>query len=210
MLYIFDWDGTLVDSVGRIVSSLRLAAADLSLDILGDDQYKEIIGLGLTEAVNHLYPMADSSLQVAMRDAYSKHFVAADTTPCPFFEGVIETLEAIHSDGHQLAVATGKSRKGLDRVLAQLSWQDYFHATRCADETASKPHPLMVRELLHELGVSSDQAVMVGDTDYDLHMASRAGIRSVGVSYGAHGLERLQAASPHAIIDHFSDLRRVL
>jgi phosphoglycolate phosphatase len=210
MLYIFDWDGTLVDSVGRIVSSLKLAAADLSLEILSDDQYKEIIGLGLTKAVNHLYPAAGSTLQLAMRDAYSKHFIAADTAPCAFFEGVIETLDAIRSEGHQLAVATGKSRRGLDRVLAQLAWQAYFHATRCADETASKPHPLMLHELLNELGVSSDHAVMVGDTDYDLNMAARAGIRSVGVSYGAHGLERLQAAAPNVIIDRFSDLRHVL
>ncbi|HSG60545.1 MAG TPA: HAD-IA family hydrolase [Pseudomonadales bacterium] len=210
MLYVFDWDGTLVDSIGRIVESLKLAAAELSLEMLTDQQYREVIGLGLTEAVNHLYPMADERLQVAMKEAYSKHFVAADVAPCPFFCGVTDTLEALHKEGHHLAVATGKSRRGLDRVLTQLQWHDYFHATRCADETASKPHPLMLHEIMDALGVPSHEAVMVGDTDFDLHMAHHAGMRSVGVSYGAHNLERLEAARPSAIIHRFTDLLEVI
>lgn len=210
MLYIFDWDGTLVNSVARIVSSLKLAAHELSLPLLSDQQYQEIIGLGLKEAVDHLYPGVDDMLQAAMRDAYSKHFVAADVAPCPFFEGVTETLQQLLNDGHHLAVATGKSRRGLNRVLVQLDWQDYFHATRCADETASKPHPLMLEQILEQLGYHPDEAVMVGDTAFDLEMAKNAGMRRVGVSYGAHPVSRLAASEPVAIIDNFADLMRVV
>ncbi len=210
MLYIFDWDGTLVNSVARIVSSLKLAAHELSLEMLSDQRYQEIIGLGLKEAVDHLYSGVDDAMQSAMRDAYSKHFVAADVAPCPFFEGVTETLQQLRSEGHHVAVATGKSRRGLDRVLAQLEWQDYFHATRCADETASKPHPLMLHQILQQLDYSPDEAVMVGDTTFDLEMARNAGMRRVGVSYGAHPVSRLATSQPMAIIDNFADLMHVL
>ena len=210
MLYIFDWDGTLVNSVARIVTSLKLAAHELSLPLLSDQQYQDIIGLGLKEAVDHLYPGVDEPLQAAMRDAYSKHFVAADVAPCPLFEGVTETLQQLLNNGHHLAVATGKSRRGLNRVLAQLEWQDFFHTTRCADETASKPHPLMLNQILDELNYHPDEAVMVGDTTFDLDMAKNAGMRRVGVSYGAHPVSRLAASEPLAIIDNFADLMRVV
>jgi len=206
MLYIFDWDGTLMNSVSRIVTCLKGAAQELSLEVLSDHHYQHIIGLGLPEAVQTLYPNADEQLQIQMREAYSRHFKAADTSPSDFFPGVVETLDALRADGHKLAVATGKSRAGLNRVLAKLNWQNYFDATRCADETASKPHPLMLQEILIELDHVADDAVMVGDTEFDLLMADNAGMRKVAVSFGAHSAERLSALKPDAMIHHFSEL----
>ena len=210
MLYIFDWDGTIVNSVDRIVTCLKAAASDVSPPQLDDARYQEIIGLGLIEAINHLYPAASSGTHELMCEAYSVNFMALDKGPCPFFEGVEDTLHALHERGHLLAVATSKSRRGLDRVLGQLGWQEYFHATRCADETASKPNPLMLQELLHELQCSPADAVMVGDTSYDLEMATKAGVRSIGVSYGAHSVERLKPFSPLAIVDQFEAILTIV
>ncbi len=207
MLYIFDWDGTLMNSVGRIVSCLRSAADELSLDVLPDNQYQNIIGLGLPEAVATLYPHIDVTLQTKMRDAYSRHFKAADTRPSDFFPGVLETLSMLRDDGHQLAVATGKSRAGLNRVLSKLDWLDYFDATRCADETASKPNPMMLHEILSELNCSVEDAVMVGDTEFDLVMAHNAGMKKIAVSFGAHSQERLMALAPDAMLHNFSELQ---
>lgn len=210
MLYIFDWDGTLVDSVGRIVHCLKLASRDVNLPLLEDEQYQEIIGLGLVEAVNQLYPETDGVLQASLRESYSRHFIEGDQQPCPFFEGVEKTLSELQSAGHQIAIATGKSRRGLNRVLAQLEWHDYFHATRCADETASKPHPLMLQELLLELNTNKNDAIMVGDTEFDLMMANNAGIKSIGVSYGAHPMDRLEKCQPHTILHNFEDLLKAI
>jgi phosphoglycolate phosphatase len=210
MLYIFDWDGTLVNSVDRIVLCLGKAAQELALPLLENHQYQEIIGLGLHEAIHSLYPDADADMHTAMRDAYSKHFVNEDVAPCPFFPGVVETLQTLHEEGHKLAVATGKSRRGLNRVLEQLNWDSYFHSTRCADETLSKPHPLMIEQILEELNMPRHQAVMIGDTEFDLEMARNAGVASIGVSYGAHSAERLEKSSPLAIVNHFGDLIEVM
>lgn len=210
MLYIFDWDGTLMDSVSRIVSCLKNAARELDLEQLSDHQYQEIIGLGLPEAVAQLYPNETLTRQIAMRDAYSRHFKMADTVPSDFYPGVLDTLTQLREQGHKLAVATGKSRQGLNRVLARLDWHDYFDATRCADETASKPHPLMLLEILKELNHDVSDAVMVGDTEFDLLMAKNAGMRRVGVSFGAHPIDRLAKFEPDAIIHHFTELPSAL
>ena len=142
-----------------------------------------------------------------IRIEYSNFFRAEDTVPSPFFAGAMETMEHLREQGFLVSVATGKSRQGLDRVLANLEMQDFFHASRCADETASKPHPQMLSEILEELSVSVDQAVMVGDTEYDMGMAKNIGMKKIAVSYGAHKLERLKKYEPEMCIDEFSQIK---
>jgi len=205
-LYVFDWDGTLIDSVARIVGSLRLAALELGLQDLGDAGFSDIIGLGLPQAIARLYPALDEDMALRFRDSYAAHFIRNDSTPSQFFPHALESLAVLRSRGHWLAVATGKSRRGLDRVLGELGLQDYFDATRCADETASKPDPRMLLEILEQLGVEPQRAVVIGDTEYDMDMARRAGAHAVGVGYGVHAPERLARHGPALIIDSLDQL----
>lgn len=210
MLVIFDWDGTLLNSLSKIANCMQLASQDVGLEMLHIDEIKGIIGLGLREAVTTLYPEApEDSLQL-LSERYSHHFVIQDQEPCPFYPGAQTALEELKAEGHYLAVATGKSRRGLNRVLGNLGMEGYFHATRCADETASKPDPLMLSELLSELNVPVEEAVMVGDTEFDLAMATRLGMRRIGVSYGAHSPARLANQKPEAIVDNLQQLRSLL
>lgn len=206
MLFIFDWDGTLLDSTGKITLCMQRAIGDVGLDARAELEVRGIIGLGLPEAIRRLYPDIEDADLEALRLAYSQHFIEADAIPCPFYPGVEDVLDNLKSAGHQITVATGKSRRGLNRVLANLGLESYFHATRCADETASKPHPRMVNELLAELGADKASAVVIGDTEFDLRMAGNAGIDSIAVSYGAHDRERLLACAPVRCIDHFPEL----
>ncbi|WP_101759415.1 HAD-IA family hydrolase [Oceanicoccus sp. KOV_DT_Chl] len=206
MLIIFDWDGTLIDSTAKIIGSMQLAIAELGLPPIADDAVKGIIGLGLPEAVATLYPGTDVARLDQLRSSYSQYFIAADRVPCHFYPDVERVLDHLRDKGHQLAVATGKSRNGLNRVLSNLQLTDYFDASRCADETASKPDPLMLHQLLAELNYDAGAAVMVGDTAFDLEMAANAGVASVGVSYGAHPVDRLLLHKPRRIIDRFEQL----
>lgn len=210
MLIIFDWDGTLLNSLAKISHCMQLAAADAGLDPLGEEEIRGIIGLGLPEALATLYPDAAPAPLDVLRERYSHHFLVKDQQPCDLYPGVEETLEGLKSGGHHIAVATGKSRKGLNRVLGNLGWDGYFHATRCADETSSKPDPQMLSELLSELDYAVEDAVMVGDTEYDLAMAANLGMRRFGVSYGAHPRQRLSLHEPVAIIDAVSELPGLL
>ncbi|MNQ70871.1 Pyrophosphatase PpaX [compost metagenome] len=168
---------------------------------------KGIIGLGLPEAIRTLYPEIGDAELVAFRQHYADHYVALESEPSPLFEGVAESLEAFRAEGYQLAVATGKARRGLDRVLKSHGWEAYFDITRAADETASKPHPLMLEQILAHCGVGAGRALMVGDSSFDLQMARNAGMASVAVSYGAQSIEALRAFEPRLAIDHFSQLR---
>lgn len=170
----------------------------------------DIIGLGLVEATNQLFPGLDGTDVKAFTELYSRHFREQDKAPCQFFPGVTQTLDVLKSQGYILAVATGKSRAGLDRVLATRDMGDYFDGSRCADETMSKPNPLMLNELLDEFSVSSTEALMIGDTEFDLSMAKQASIRSIGVNYGAHSKERLEFYHPVACVDSFSDILKYL
>jgi phosphoglycolate phosphatase len=205
-LYVFDWDGTLVDSVARIVGSLRRAALELGLEDLGDAGFSDIIGLGLPQAIERLYPALDAGTARQFRDSYATHFVSNDQAPSQFFPHALALLERLRARGHWVAVATGKSRRGLDRVLAELGMQDFFDATRCADETASKPDPRMLFEIFAQLGVAPNRAVLIGDTEYDMDMARRAGAHAVGVGYGVHHPERLARHRPALIIDSLDEL----
>ncbi|MBC9251345.1 HAD family hydrolase [Pseudomonas alcaligenes] len=205
---IFDWDGTLVDSIGRIVAAMHLASAVCGLPRLEDEAVKGIIGLALPEAIAQLYPdLDDPLLSERFRLAYSEQYLLLEHEPSPLFPGVAESLEAFRAQGYRLAVATGKSRHGLHRVLEGRGWLDYFDITRCADETASKPHPLMLQEILAHLRLSPGQALMVGDSVFDLQMANNAGMDAVAVGFGAQPLESLRACGPRLAINEFSELR---
>lgn len=205
-LLIFDWDGTLSDSVARISTCIQLAAEDHRLPIPGFDAAKEIIGLGLQEAIAQLFPQANAEMVKAFSATYSAHYRDQDQQPCAFFPGVVDTLNELRAQNYLLAVATGKSRAGLDRVLLATELGDLFHSSRCADETRSKPHPLMLQELLTQHGMMPQQAVMVGDTEFDMEMAVNAKVPRIAVSYGAHEAHRLDAYSPITCLDSFSDI----
>ncbi|WP_137886929.1 HAD-IA family hydrolase [Pseudomonas sp. 2FE] len=207
-LLIFDWDGTLVDSIGRIVDAMRLAAVESELPPLGDAAIKGIIGLGLPEAIRALYPELVESVRVErFCRLYSEHYLALEAEPSALFAGVAESLEGFRAAGYRLAVATGKGRHGLERVLAGQGWLDYFDVTRCADETASKPDPLMLQEILADCQVAPERALMIGDSSFDLEMARRAGVDSVAVGYGAQPLDTLRTYGPRLAIEHFTELR---
>ncbi|MCQ4240691.1 HAD-IA family hydrolase [Stutzerimonas stutzeri] len=206
-LLIFDWDGTLMDSIGRIVESVCAAAKVCDLPVLDELAIKGIIGLALPEAIATLYPDLGDELRVAaFRDAYIEHYLALEAEPAALYPGVVEGLQQFREQGYRLAVATGKGRQGLDRVLAGQGLTDFFDVTRCADETASKPHPLMIQEILAHCGARPEQALMIGDSVFDLKMARRAGVDSVAVGYGAQPFEVLQACSPRFAINGFSEL----
>lgn len=205
-LLIFDWDGTLVDSIGRIVTAMHLAADACELPRCTDDQVRGIIGLGLPEAIRSLYPhLHSANLAQHLRQSYSEHYLALESEPSALFHGVAQGLEAFRAAGYRLAVATGKGRHGLQRVLADRGWLDYFDYSRCADETASKPDPLMLHEILEQSGVAANQALMVGDSSFDLLMAHRAGMDCVAVGYGAQPLQALRACQPTLAVECFTE-----
>ena len=202
-LIIFDWDGTLFDSVGQIVASLQYAA-QLFEQPLTDDAAKSIIGLGLPEVMQILFPQVPH-LQQDILECYADHYVA-NSKGDAWFDGVAELLADLKQQGIKLAVATGKSRKGLDRVLTQTQSHDLFDITRAASETKSKPHPLMLEEILAEMQVLIDSAIMVGDTSYDLEMAQNLNMPRIGVSYGVHSIDTLQQYQPLAIVHNVQEL----
>ncbi|SDK15501.1 HAD-IA family hydrolase [Microbulbifer yueqingensis] len=206
MLVILDWDGTVCNSAERIIHCMQRAAERAGLPVLNPEAIGNIIGLGLPEAVASLFPEAASDQRQRVRELYSEEWLAARGEPLPLFEGVLPTLDRLLGGGHQLAVATGKSRRGLNRELGERGLGDLFVASRCADETASKPHPRMLEEILLEVGCPAGEAVMVGDTVYDLEMAAALEMPSIGVSYGVHEPDRLRAWKPQAIIDEFPQL----
>ena len=206
-LLIFDWDGTLADSVGRIVEAMHVASTRSSLPLCSDEAVKGIIGLGLPEAIRTLYPQIGDVELLAFRQHYADHYIALEAEPSPLFAGVVESLEGFRRDGYHLAVATGKARRGLDRVLKAHGWEDFFDISRAADETASKPHPLMLEEILAHCRGPAGQALMVGDSSFDLLMARNAGMDSVAVSYGAQSVEALRTFEPRWVIDRFCELR---
>ena len=206
MLFIFDWDGTLSDSTEKIITCMKRAAVKLHLPMLADTEIREIIGLGLPEAIAQIYPSASPRDRAALGVEYGRQFTMADQQPSAFYPQVLETLGALRSSGHQLSVATGKSRRGLDRVLRTLQLSDFFDATRCADETVSKPDPKMLHELLRYFRCDASEAVMVGDTEYDMAMACAADMPRVAVSYGAHHIGRLRRYNPLLCVDEMPQI----
>lgn len=205
-LLIFDWDGTIIDSAARIISSMQQAARDLQQPELTDDAVRNIIGLGLPEAIRALIPGIDDALIPRMRERYGHYYLDADETPTALFAGVEQTLTNLNEKGFRLAVATGKSRRGLQSVFAETGLEYLFETSRCADETTSKPDPHMLHELLEETGVNVNDAVMIGDTEFDLEMGVRAGMDTIAVSYGAHHIDRLKVFNPVLEMDAFPEL----
>jgi phosphoglycolate phosphatase len=194
-LIVFDWDGTLMDSTGAIVASIQAAARDLGIAPPSNERASHIIGLGLIDALRHALPdlPADRYQDVALR--YRQHYLARDQDLL-LFDGVVDLMEELAGAGYMLAVATGKTRKGLDRAFEVSGLGSCFHASRCADECHSKPHPQMLEELMAEFGVAPDATLMIGDTTHDLQMAGNAGVAALGVAYGAHPRATLEALTP--------------
>ena len=200
-LIVFDWDGTLMDSQARIVACLQAAIRETGLAPRSEAELRNIIGLGLREALMTLYPDGSEAEWDALVHHYRRHFLELDATPSKLFEGAETLIRDLHARGHFLAIATGKGRQGLDKVLEETGLGVYFHATRCADESFSKPHPAMLLDILEMLGVTGEDALMVGDTEYDLQMARNANVPALGVTYGVHERERLLKCQPLDCVD---------
>ncbi len=206
-LLVFDWDGTVMDSESHIVASVLAAIKDLALPERSAFEAKNIIGLGLREAIQTLYPGSDDQLHDNLIGRYRHHFLIANTTPSPLFPGAEALLESLNNAGYLLAIATGKGRGGLDRVLEETGLRAMFVTTRCADESFSKPHPQMLEHIMEFTGCEPDETLMIGDTEYDMEMASNASTHALAVSYGVHELERLQKHNPVGIIDALTELQ---
>lgn len=205
-LIIFDWDGTLMDSIAKIVRCFTAALNDVGAPDPGEEATRHVIGLGLAEAVATLLPQVDAATRAQVVERYRVHFLHNDQTDMPLFPGVREGLESLVAQGYLLAIATGKARRGLDRVLHDTGTAHLFCATRCADEAFSKPHPRMLEDILEQSGKEAGKALMVGDTTYDMQMARHAGMDSLAVTYGVHARELLAAHSPLACLDSFIEV----
>jgi phosphoglycolate phosphatase len=208
-LLIFDWDGTLMDSASAIVSSLQAACADLGLRVPPEQEARYIIGLGLNDAMAHLLPGVTPTVYPQVAERYRHYFLARDAAT-RLFPGTEEAVRKLHASGHLLAVATGKSRRGLDRALSATGLAEFFHCTRCADEGCAKPDPQMLEHVMTRLGVERRQTLMIGDTTHDLSMANAAGVAALAVSYGAHSKDELLACNPIACIEQCEQLWRWL
>jgi len=208
-LIVFDWDGTLMDSPGVIVSSIQNACVDIGLAAPDEPACRHIIGLGLQEALMQLLPELPEHDYPRLVERYRHHYLAQDAD-IPLFEGAEQLVKDLHGNGFLLGVATGKSRAGLDRVLQHTGLGGYFHATRCADECFSKPHPEMLERIMEELGMPRDRTLMIGDTSHDLQMASNAGVASLAVSFGAHTRADLLAHGALACLDTMGELEQWL
>lgn len=206
-LLVFDWDGTLMDSEARIVTCMRAAFEALGYPPPAAAAVRNIIGLGLDQSIATLFPAADAMLRQTLISAYRERFLGADETPTPMFDGAVALIESLNTSARMLAIATGKSRAGLGRALDQCGLRDCFQAIRTADDSLSKPHPAMLLELMDELAVPPARTLMIGDTEYDLQMARAAGTGALGVGYGAHPPERLQALRPLGVARSIAELR---
>jgi len=208
-LIVFDWDGTLVDSTRAITEAIRSSAADLGLPVPSRERASHVIGLGLLDAIHHAVPDLPRAQVPVFVERYRHHYLKEDAHLLPF-DGIPELLAELSALGVILAIATGKSRAGLNRALGQTEWTRHFATTRCADEGAPKPDPWMLRDVCEEVGVEPLRTVMIGDTTHDLRMAAAAGSHAVAVSYGAHPVHELLALEPAACVDSVPQLRQWL
>ena len=208
-LLIFDWDGTLMDSAAAIAEAIQAACADLDLPVPPTAQARYVIGLGLTDAMRHILPDLPETEYPRIVERYRLHFLKRDggTT---LFAGAREMIEDLRDCGYMLAVATGKSRRGLDRALEGTGLRGFFDATRCADEGFAKPHPGMLMNILDTLATSSDKALMIGDTTHDLTMANAASVAAAAITHGAHEREALAQCQPLVMVNNLQELREWL
>ena len=209
-LIVFDWDGTLMDSISKIVQCMQSAAKKMALPIPSEEEVRKVIGYSLQEAVIRVFPECDSKQLDHIASHYRFFYQDAGLFPQSLFSGAESLLQDLKDQGYLLAVATGKARSGLNKVLSDTKLAHYFTITRCADETKSKPHPQMLNEILQTLSILPHQALMVGDSEMDLIMANNANLDSVGVSYGAHTSGMLSHAKPKLIIDSLNELKNFL
>lgn len=209
-LVIFDWDGTLMDSVDRIVSAMQEAAKLTGLPVPTVEQVKAIIGLSLDPVFDRLFPGITQTQRQSVFEHYRDQYVQHDLTPTPLFSGAKELLFELKQQGVLLAVATGKARKGLERLFDETGLRAYFQTSRCADEAKSKPSPEMLEQILAELQVPVENAVMVGDSIHDMKMAQALGMKRIAVSFGAHSASELSAFAPLAVIDSLPEVLEVL
>jgi len=208
-LVIFDWDGTLMDSTRLIARSLQHACADLGMPVPSEREALYVIGLNLADTCRHVAPHLDDDGRVRLADRYRHHFLESEHE-APVYAGVPEMLSELHGRGLRLAVATGKARRGLERVLDATGLRPWFEATRCADEGFAKPHPGMLLAILELTGVEPGRALMVGDTTHDLELAANAGVDALAVSYGAHHEELLSTRRALARCASVGELHRWL
>ncbi|HTY02475.1 MAG TPA: HAD-IA family hydrolase [Rhodocyclaceae bacterium] len=204
-LIVFDWDGTLLDSAGAIVASIQAAAVDLGLAPPSEKRARHVIGLGLRDALRYALPQLGEEHHPELANRYRHHYLAQDGQ-LNLFDGAEELVRHLAAEGYLLAVATGKSRLGLDRAMAASGLSACFHASRCADECHSKPHPEMLEELMEELGVPPELTLMIGDTTHDLEMAANAGVAALAIAHGAHERAALEALAPVYCAGSMADL----
>ena len=205
-LVVFDWDGTLFDSTALIVRCIQSACADVGTAVPSDRDASYVIGLGLVEALQHAAPELPRERYRDLAERYRHHYIAAQDQVL-LFEGTREMLADLRAAGHRLGIATGKSRRGLDEALRIAGLDGLFHATRTADETASKPDPRMLHELMEELRVPAARTLMVGDTTHDLQLAANAGVAGLGVGYGAHAHDAFAPFDPCHVAHTMAELR---
>ena len=205
-LLVFDWDGTVIDSAGLIVSSIQRACEDLQLPVPSARDSSYVIGLGMQDSMRHLLPDLAERDYPPFMERYRHHFLGRDHE-APLFDGIEPLLAELEHAGHWLAVATGKSRIGLQRSFEQTGIGKRFHTSGCADESFSKPNPAMLLQVMDALGASPENTLMIGDTSHDLLMAQNAGVAAVAVTYGAHDGAELRALNPLACVDSVAALR---
>jgi phosphoglycolate phosphatase len=204
-LIAFDWDGTLFDSTQIIVRCIQQAVADVGGAVPSDRDAAYVIGMGLMDALAHAAPDVPRERYAELGTHYRKHYLARQND-LSLFQGVLPMLADLRRRQHRIAVATGKSRRGLDEVLQSVQLAGVFDASRTADETAGKPDPLMLVELMREFGAAPERTLMIGDTTHDLQMAVNAGCASAAVSYGAHTVEGFEALQPRAVLHSVGEL----
>jgi len=209
-LLVFDWDGTLIDSIERIVTSLQFASRQVCGIQLGEDRARSVIGLGLHEAIERLHPELDSVHVESVADAYRQNFLYDSEVPELLFDGVEDMLKRLTDERYTLAVATGKSRAGLERAMKKHQLGGYFSTTRCAGEHRSKPDPDMLNSILRELDTRASEAVMIGDSEHDMLMAGNAGVQAIGVTHGVEDAESLMLHRPLTCLDNITDLYEFL
>lgn len=206
-LLIFDWDGTLADSAAQIVGAMQGAIGALGLPPREDAAIRDLIGLSLSDGMQRLYPQLDTADLLRLLDGYRQHFVGSGHNEAPLFRGTLMALQELYGQGYRLAVATGKSRPGLRRSLEHHQLlKPLFSITRTADETAPKPDPRMLGEILEEEQIDAGDALMIGDTEYDAEMARAIGMPMLGVACGVHEPGRLRAAGALALIEQVREL----
>ena len=205
-LIAFDWDGTLFDSTAIIARAIQAAVRDLGGTVPSDQDARYVIGMGLMQALAHAAPDVPQSLYPQLGERY-KHHYSAQQDELTLFQGVLPLLAELKQRHHWLTVATGKSRRGLDAALHSVALQGVFDGSRTADETAGKPSPLMLQQLMREFGADPERTLMIGDTTHDLQMALNAGCASLGVSYGAHQPDAFHALRPRHVAHSVQELR---